>query len=126
MASFLAWPGWALIAQKSISYLAGNYVFLDAKQRPIDQEIFRQKAWAPVLKRLGIRYRPPYQMRHSFATLALSLGENPNWVSRMLGHQRLTTTEKYVQSLGDGQREAAKLLKIKTLPATLPAKNEKG
>ena len=33
---------------------------------------------------------------------------------------------KYVQSLGEGQGEAAKLLKIKTLPAPPPAKNEKG
>jgi integrase len=62
----------ALQAQKTLSYLAGSYVFLDAKQRPIDQELFRQKAWEPMLKRLGISYRPPYQMRHTFATLGRS------------------------------------------------------
>jgi hypothetical protein len=44
----------------------------------------------------------------------------------MLGHQRITTTERYVQSLGEGQREAADLLKIKTFPETLPAKKNKG
>ena len=86
----------ALIAQKPISYMAGNYVFLDAKQRPIDQELFRQKVWEPLLKRLGIRYRPPYQMRHTFATLAISAGENINWVARMLGHKSpVVTLEKY-------------------------------
>ena len=90
------------------------------------QELFRQKVWVPVLKRLGIRYRPPYQMRHTFATLAISVGENINWVARMLGHQRITTTERYVQSLGEGQREAADLLKIKTFPETLPEKKNKG
>jgi integrase len=85
----------ALLAQKAFSYLAGNFVFLDAKQRPVDQELFRQKVWVPMLKRLGIRYRPPYQMRHTFATLAISAGENINWVARMLGHKSpVVTLEK--------------------------------
>ncbi len=54
------------------------------------------KVWEPMLKRLGIRYRPPYQMRHSFATLAISSGENINWVARMLGHKSpVMTLEKY-------------------------------
>lgn len=43
----------ALQNQKPLSYLVGSYVFLDAKQRPIDQELFRQKGWEHMLKRLG-------------------------------------------------------------------------
>ena len=86
----------ALVAQKALSRLLGDYVFLGKKQQPLDQEIFRMKVWEPVLKRLGIRYRPPYQMRHTFATLAISAGENINWVARMLGHQSpVVTLEKY-------------------------------
>ena len=54
------------------------------------------KVWEPLLKRLGVRYRPPYQMRHTFATLAISVGENINWVARMLGHKSpVVTLEKY-------------------------------
>jgi integrase len=35
-------------------------------------------------------------MRHTFATLAISAGENINWVARMLGHQSpVMTLEKY-------------------------------
>jgi integrase len=79
----------ALTAQKALSWLSGGYVFLDAKQQPV-------KVWEPVLKRLGIRYRPPYQMRHTFATLAISAGENINWVARMLGHRSpVMTLERY-------------------------------
>jgi integrase len=45
---------------------------------------------------LNLRYRPPYQMRHTFATLAISAGENINWVARMLGHKSpVVTLEKY-------------------------------
>ena len=86
----------ALMAQKALSWLLGGYVFLDAKQQPVNQELFRMKVWEPVLKRLGVRYRPPYQMRHTFATLAISVGENINWVARMLGHKSpVVTLEKY-------------------------------
>jgi integrase len=86
----------ALVAQKALSWMLGDYVFVDSQQRPLHQELFRMKVWKPRLKRLGIRYRPPYQMRHTFATLAMSMGENINWVARMLGHKSLVVTlEKY-------------------------------
>jgi integrase len=86
----------ALVAQKALSWLLGDYVFLDPQQRPLHQELFRMKVWEPLLKRLGIRYRPPYQMRHTFATLAISTGENINWVARMLGHKSpVITLERY-------------------------------
>jgi len=86
----------ALAAQKALSWLLGAYVFGDGQQRPVHQELFRMKVWEPVLKRLGIRYRPPYQMRHTFATLAVSAGENINWVARMLGHKSpVVTLERY-------------------------------
>lgn len=34
----------------------------------------------------GVRYRYPYQLRHTFATWALSSGENPKWIASQLGH----------------------------------------
>ena len=86
----------ALMEQKAISWLLGGFVFLDAKQQPVHQELFRLKVWEPLLRRVGVRYRPPYQMRHTFATLAISAGENINWVARMLGHKSpVMTLEKY-------------------------------
>jgi integrase len=86
----------ALMEQKAMSWLLGGFVFLDAKQQPVHHELFRMKVWEPLLRRLGVRYRPPYQMRHTFATLAISAGENINWVARMLGHKSpVVTLEKY-------------------------------
>lgn len=38
----------------------------------------------------GVRYRYPYQLRHTFASWALSSGENPLWVAKQMGHADVT------------------------------------
>ena len=69
------------------------------------------KVWEPVLKRLGVRYRPPYQMRHTFATLAISVGENINWLARTLGHKSpVVALEKYNRFVPNLTREDGKAL----------------
>jgi len=101
----------ALTTQKSLSWLLGDLVFVDGKQQPVNYELFRMKVWESVLKRLGIRYRPPYQMRHTFATLAISAGENINWVARMLGHKSpVVTLEKYNRFVPNLTREDGRAL----------------
>jgi len=37
-----------------------------------------------------VRYRYPYQLRHTFASWALSSGENPLWVAQQMGHADVT------------------------------------
>lgn len=44
------------------------------------------KDWQTVLRKAGIRYRNPYQTRHTYASLLLSVGENPMWVASQMGH----------------------------------------
>jgi integrase len=34
-----------------------------------------------------VKYRNPYQMRHTFASMMLSRGENPLKVAKYLGHK---------------------------------------
>jgi integrase len=64
-----------------------------------------------MLKRLGIRYRPPYQRRHTFATLAIPAGENINWVARMLGPKGpVLTLEKYNRFVPNLTRSGGKAL----------------
>ena len=42
--------------------------------------------WQPLCQRAGVRYRNPYQVRHSYASGLLTKGTNPWYVAHQLGH----------------------------------------
>ena len=64
----------------------------------------RREAWEPVLGRLGSGYRSP-------RLLAISVGENINWVARMLGHKSpVMTLERYNRFVPNLTREDGKSL----------------
>ena len=54
-----------------------------------DQPI-RRTLWTHALKRAGVRYRRPYQTRHTYASMMLSAGESPLWVAQQMGHSDWT------------------------------------
>ncbi|WP_269791670.1 site-specific integrase [Stenotrophomonas sp. Iso1] len=86
----------ALKAQRAHTLLAGEFVFHDPKTNArwgSDQTI-RAGSWQRALKKAGVRYRYPYQMRHTFASQALSAGENVMWVAKQMGHRDWTITAK--------------------------------
>lgn len=66
------------------------WVFTTERGGPIDAVNFTNRIWYPLLRYLDFQKRPPYQMRHTAATLMLAAGENPEWVAQILGH---STTE---------------------------------
>jgi integrase len=78
----------ALEAQRSLTQLQGEAVFQDPRydQPWSDERAFRRSYWTPVLSFLGIRYRRPYNMRHTYATLMLMAGANHSWCAKQLGH----------------------------------------
>lgn len=48
------------------------------------------RAFQRACKEAGVRPRHVYTLRHTFASMALSSGENPLWVSRYMGHKDKT------------------------------------
>jgi integrase len=44
-------------------------------------------AWTAALKRAGVRYRCPYQTRHTYASMMLSAGEDPSYIASQMGHR---------------------------------------
>ena len=75
----------ALKAQQLTTGL-GEYVFTNEKDQPLDRKNVRNRIWKPTLKKLGLRYRRPYETRHTAATLWLASGEAPEWIARQMGH----------------------------------------
>lgn len=49
------------------------------------------RAFRKACTAVGVRYRYPYQLRHTFATWALSSGENPKWAATQMGHKDMIT-----------------------------------
>jgi len=75
----------ALLRQKAKTG-NGHLVFTTRSGRPLDHDDMARRIWYPTLKKAGLAPRAPYQSRHTFATMMLASGENPEWVARQLGH----------------------------------------
>lgn len=104
----------ALQRQKAHTFLAGAHVFHDPKTgepwsyaKITDVRAF----WKATLTKLGIRYRRPYSMRHTYATMGLMSGVKPGFMANQLGHSLrmfFTVYAKWISS-SDDDREMAKL-----------------
>ena len=88
----------ALKDQKQYSFVGGDFVFVRPKERGsfVDYEHL-ERPWKYILKRAKVRYRNPYQTRHTYASQLLSGGENPLFVAQQMGHK---TTEMIMRHYG--------------------------
>lgn len=79
----------ALQEQKPFTSLKSDFIFSDPKTRNTwaSADAIRKKAWVPTLKKAGVRYRNPYQTRHTFATRHISQGANLFWLAGQMGHK---------------------------------------
>lgn len=98
----------ALTAQKAYTLLADDEVFQNPRTRErwaADQSI-RKTMWHPARKKVGFRYRRPYQTRHTYASIMLSAGEHPMWVAQQIGHSDWTMiTRVYGRWMPDANRD---------------------
>src|SRR5450830_99217 len=78
----------ALENQKAYTWLKGEEIFQNpnTSQRWTGDQPIRKTLWAYALKRAGVRYRKPYQTRHTYASMMLTAGEHPMWVAKQMGH----------------------------------------
>ena len=104
----------ALERQKVHTFLEGQHVFHDPKTgKPWHYAKLTdvRNFWEVTLKKLGIRYRRPYSMRHTYATIGLMSGAKPGFLAKQLGHslQMFFTVYATWISSSDDDLEVAKL-----------------
>ena len=100
----------ALKRQKAQTLLGGDHVWLDPRYgAPWNEErAFRRSYWTPTLKRLGIRYRRQYNMRHTYATMMLMAGMRSAFCAKQLGHSIEVFHGTYAKWM-DGQQDDAEM-----------------
>lgn len=77
----------AIKAQRELTGAEGKWVFHNPRIRDRWQNSQRLRVqWIRALKAAGVRYRKPYQTRHTYASLMVSAGESPEWVAEQMGH----------------------------------------
>ncbi len=85
-------------------YASGDdLVFPGPKGGWIDIHNFRNRAWKSVLDGLNIKYRKPYQARHTFVTLCLDSGIDAKDVARWVGNSPEVIYKHYAGNRQDLQ-----------------------
>ncbi|WP_081064296.1 tyrosine recombinase XerC [Burkholderia stagnalis] len=103
----------ALGRQRSFTEISCAEVFHDPRygKRWEDERAFRRSFWTLLLKRQGIRYRRPYNMRHTYATAMLMAAMTPAFCARQLGHSVDTFLTTYARWL-DGRQDAIEMARL--------------
>lgn len=113
----------AIQRQRAHTQIAGGTVFLDPRNglEWSDERRFRRVYWTPALRQLGIRYRRPYNMRHTYATAMLMAGMTPAFCAKQLGHSIEMFLNTYSKWL-DGDQNDLEMSRLETaiLPRKLP------
>lgn len=82
----------ALKLQRQHTYFVGGTIFHNPRTNEgwNSNKAFSEHYWKPLLKKAEVRYRRPYQLRHTYASTMLSSGENIHWLAKQMGHRDAT------------------------------------
>lgn len=80
------------VRQRDVQALS-DHVFLNNRGKPIDKNL--DLVWRRALARAGLRHRPSYQLRHTFATQRIMDGFPIPYVAKLLGHSTIDTLVRH-------------------------------
>lgn len=89
----------ALQRQKKLTFWKKSKVFLTTYDKPwYDARSVRKYVWEPAFDECNIQKRRPYNTRHTYASLMLTLGEHSSRISEQMGHNNdVTFRTKYAK-----------------------------
>ena len=126
-------PRYVLLNERALGALAfaKKYIAMREEDRefpycfpPSQGDVFNHstsnlsRGWGTMLTDLGIKHRPPYNARHTYATLCLMSGMNPAFIAKQLGHSVEMLLSTYAQWLSneDDWSQMSKLPMCPNLP----------
>jgi integrase len=68
------------------------WLFPSPAGTPWDDRWVRARVWRPLLRRAGLRYRGPHQLRHSYASQLIAAGAHPKYIQAQMGHASIRVT----------------------------------
>ena len=89
-----------------ISRSAGN-PWVIAGRQPRTRLTHLRYYWAKVRERAGLGDVRIHDLRHSYASHALALGESLSLIARLVGHARIASTLRYAHLMRDSEKQAA-------------------
>lgn len=96
------------VAGETCDTTFADLIFTTARGEPIREEYLVKKHFKPLLRETGLPNIRLYDLRHTSATLALTVGVAPKVVSEQLGHASAAfTLDTYSHVLPHMQDEAA-------------------
>ena len=90
--------------------MRGEHVFSDSNGQRLNNLQGPWKRWQFVHKKLTIRYREPYQMRHTSVTWNLMIGKNVLWVAKNHGHSTEVMLKTYAKWLEGSTKDDIALI----------------
>lgn len=118
----------AIQAQRQYTQVAGASVFNTPRYSAQweEERAFRRSFWTPTLKLLGIRYRRPYNMRHTYATVMLMAGMTPAFCAKQPGHSVEMFLKTYSKWL-DGDQDDLEMSRLESaiFPQDIPRKQNR-
>jgi integrase len=88
-----------------------DLVFVNGEAKPMDGDTLVRREFLPALRRAELRQIRFHDLRHTFATLLISQGENIKFIQSQLGHASIQTTlDRYGHCLPESHKEAGNRL----------------
>ncbi len=98
----------ALESQKDHTLLVGKQIFNNQNTKePWNGDGAIREHFKVVCKKAKVRYRNPYQLRHTYATMMLMAGEPVRWLSKQMGHSTpMQTMNVYAKWIDEDSPDA--------------------
>jgi integrase len=95
----------AIVRRQVDSHPEADQIFLNEDGTPYTADVYRRRLerWC---KRAKIPVKPPYALRHSFASLQADENTNIVALGQLMGHTTTRTTARYIRASAEHQRQA--------------------